>query len=150
MIVHVAKRCLYASSLSDVFVATDSKEIEEVILEWGGKVIMTSSCHQSGTDRIAEAALSIDSENSTTMLSESQLIFQSQSSHTITLSMPSLLKCSDLARYPESAPSARPDCTGGVRLSSTSKMIDRLVSHSPKCSKWFIRRHLSTSNFCIG
>ncbi len=62
MIVHVAKRCLYSSSLSDVFVATDSKEIEQVVLEWGGKVIMTSSNHQSGTDRIAEAAHSIDAD----------------------------------------------------------------------------------------
>lgn len=62
MIVHVAKRCLYASSLTEVYVATDSREIEEVVLEWGGNVVMTSDVHQSGTDRIAEAAQSIEAD----------------------------------------------------------------------------------------
>jgi len=62
MIVHVYKRCLLASLLDEVYVATDSVEIKESIEQHGGKVIMTSSSHQTGTDRIAEAAKKIDAE----------------------------------------------------------------------------------------
>ncbi len=62
MIVHVLKRCLLAKSLNDVYVATDSDEIRKVVESYGGKVIMTSSRHQTGTDRIAEAAEQIDAE----------------------------------------------------------------------------------------
>ena len=62
MIVHVFKRCLLAKKLDEVYVATDSNEIKEVVEEHGGKVIMTSCNHQTGTDRIAEAAYKIDAE----------------------------------------------------------------------------------------
>jgi len=60
MIVHVYKRCLLAKTLDDVYVATDSLEIKESIEKYGGKVIMTSSCHETGTDRLAEAAKNLD------------------------------------------------------------------------------------------
>ena len=62
MIVHVFKRCLLAKKLDGVYVATDSIEIKEVVESFGGKVIMTSSEHQTGTDRIAEAAQTIEAE----------------------------------------------------------------------------------------
>jgi len=62
MIVHVYKRCLLANNLDDVYVATDHIEIKNVVEEFGGKVIMTSSDHQTGTDRIAEAAQNLDAE----------------------------------------------------------------------------------------
>ena len=39
-----------------VYVATDDKRIYETVINSGGKAIMTSSDHQSGTDRCAEAA----------------------------------------------------------------------------------------------
>jgi 3-deoxy-manno-octulosonate cytidylyltransferase (CMP-KDO synthetase) len=60
MIVHVFKRCLLANNLNDVYVATDSFEIKEAVESHGGKVIMTSSSHETGTDRIAEAAQFLD------------------------------------------------------------------------------------------
>jgi 3-deoxy-manno-octulosonate cytidylyltransferase (CMP-KDO synthetase) len=41
--------------LTDVAVATDDLRIEKEVLRFGGKVIMTSPDHQSGTDRCAEA-----------------------------------------------------------------------------------------------
>jgi 3-deoxy-manno-octulosonate cytidylyltransferase (CMP-KDO synthetase) len=41
--------------LKHVCVATDDPRIEEEVIRFGGKVIMTSSLHQSGTDRCAEA-----------------------------------------------------------------------------------------------
>jgi len=62
MIVHVFKRCLLAKSLDSVYVATDNIKIKEVVESYGGKVIMTSAAHQTGTDRIAEAAQDIDAD----------------------------------------------------------------------------------------
>jgi len=62
MIVHVFKRCLLSQKLDEVYVATDSFEIKEVVENYGGKVIMTSAKHETGTDRIAEAALELDVE----------------------------------------------------------------------------------------
>jgi len=62
MIVHVFKRCLLAESLDDVYVATDSPEIRKEVEKHGGKVIMTSPAHETGTDRIAEAAESLDAD----------------------------------------------------------------------------------------
>jgi 3-deoxy-manno-octulosonate cytidylyltransferase (CMP-KDO synthetase) len=62
MIVHVYKRCLLSAALDDVYVATDSNEIREYVEKYDGKVIMTSTEHQSGTDRIAEAAQQLDAE----------------------------------------------------------------------------------------
>ncbi|MPQ48719.1 3-deoxy-manno-octulosonate cytidylyltransferase [Marinifilum sp. N1E240] len=47
------------SAIKDVWVATDDVKIKEVVESFGGNVIMTSPDHQSGTDRIAEAATKI-------------------------------------------------------------------------------------------
>ena len=48
---------LNASKISsNVFVATDSKKIEQNLSKYTSKIIMTSSDHISGTDRIFEAA----------------------------------------------------------------------------------------------
>jgi len=62
MIVHVYKRCLLSKKLDDIFVATDNEDIKKVVESYGGKVIMTSSEHETGTDRIAEAACSVDAD----------------------------------------------------------------------------------------
>ena len=43
-------------SISLVYVATDDKRIYDAVLNFGGKAVMTSEDHQSGTDRCAEAA----------------------------------------------------------------------------------------------
>ncbi|MBN1384696.1 MAG: 3-deoxy-manno-octulosonate cytidylyltransferase [Elusimicrobia bacterium] len=56
MIVHVFKRAQLSSLLDEVFVATDSKEIYDTVNNHGGRAVMTSSKHQTGTDRIAEVA----------------------------------------------------------------------------------------------
>ena len=62
MILHVYKRCLLASKINDVYVATDNQQIADVVRSGGGKVLMTSSDHNNGTERIAEAAEQIDCE----------------------------------------------------------------------------------------
>jgi 3-deoxy-manno-octulosonate cytidylyltransferase (CMP-KDO synthetase) len=48
-----AKKC---SSFADVVVATDDDRIFDHVLGFDGKAVMTSSEHQSGTDRCAEVA----------------------------------------------------------------------------------------------
>ena len=62
MVVHVYKRCKLANSIDEVYVATDSEEISDIVKSYGGDVIMTKSSHETGTDRIAEAAEYIDAE----------------------------------------------------------------------------------------
>ena len=48
--------------LADVYVATDDERIESAVKSFGGKVIMTSPDHKSGTDRIAEAVAQITAQ----------------------------------------------------------------------------------------
>ena len=48
-----AKRC---EKLQEVWVATDSSEIKAALDQKGIPVMMTSTAHASGTDRLAEAA----------------------------------------------------------------------------------------------
>ena len=62
MILHVYKRCLLASTIDDVYVATDNQQIADVVRSGGGKVLITRSDHKNGTERIAEAAEQIDCE----------------------------------------------------------------------------------------
>ncbi|MFP4366710.1 MAG: 3-deoxy-manno-octulosonate cytidylyltransferase [Bacteroidales bacterium] len=48
-------------AIDDVVIATDDERIEKAVIKFGGKVFMTSSAHQSGTDRCAEVAEIISS-----------------------------------------------------------------------------------------
>ena len=43
-------------SLDEVYVATDDQRIIDAVLSFGGKAVMTSVNHKSGTDRCKEAA----------------------------------------------------------------------------------------------
>jgi len=45
--------------LDEVWMATDDDRIHDTVSGFGGRVIMTSSSHRSGTDRCAEAAVKI-------------------------------------------------------------------------------------------
>lgn len=56
MIQHVYQRAKECSELDEVYVATDDRRIYECVHRFGGQAIMTDEGHQSGTDRIAEAA----------------------------------------------------------------------------------------------
>ncbi len=65
VIQHVFERTRRAQLVKDVFVATDSELIATTVERFGGKAIMTSEAHQSGTDRIAEAVLRIQESGCT-------------------------------------------------------------------------------------
>ena len=52
MVIRTAKR---VESLDKVVIATDSQEVIDIAKEYGFDAVMTSSEHQSGTDRINEA-----------------------------------------------------------------------------------------------
>lgn len=49
-------------ALNDVYVATDDERIYKAVESFGGKAVMTSTKHKSGTDRICEAMAKIGSE----------------------------------------------------------------------------------------
>jgi len=62
MIQHTYERALSCPELSAVYVATDDERIADCVRQFGGKALMTSPAHGSGTDRIAEAALKVGLE----------------------------------------------------------------------------------------
>ena len=55
MIRHVYERVLRAKSVSFAAVATDDERIFRAVEAFGGRAVITSPRHRSGTDRIAEA-----------------------------------------------------------------------------------------------
>ena len=62
MIQHVYERAKRSSMLTDVLVATDSERIESAVKKFGGNAVMTPVDIQSGSDRIAFAARSLDAD----------------------------------------------------------------------------------------
>jgi len=50
----VFERCLRAKSLDLVVIATDDMRIASAAFDWGAEVALTSSKHNSGTNRVAE------------------------------------------------------------------------------------------------
>jgi 3-deoxy-manno-octulosonate cytidylyltransferase (CMP-KDO synthetase) len=62
LIQHVYEKVLTSSMIDTVIVATDDQRIFDAVITFGGKAVMTSRTHESGTDRIAEAAKNIDSD----------------------------------------------------------------------------------------
>jgi 3-deoxy-manno-octulosonate cytidylyltransferase (CMP-KDO synthetase) len=62
MIVRVYQAVEKCEMIDQVYVATDDLRIKNAVETAGGKVIMTSARHQSGTDRIAEAAAEIEAD----------------------------------------------------------------------------------------
>lgn len=62
VIVHTYEAAKATGLFSDVIVATDSKEIFDVIQLNGGKAMMSIKEHECGSDRIAEAAEQLDAD----------------------------------------------------------------------------------------
>ena len=62
LIEHVYQRASQATRVERVLVATDDERVFDVVTDFGGKAVMTSAEHPSGSDRIAEAIADIDVE----------------------------------------------------------------------------------------
>jgi 3-deoxy-manno-octulosonate cytidylyltransferase (CMP-KDO synthetase) len=59
VIQHVYQNSKGSTSAEEVLVATDSETIFEKVISFGGRAVMTSAEHVSGTDRVAEIARSL-------------------------------------------------------------------------------------------
>lgn len=62
MVGHCLRRSSMASSLSEVIVATCDEDIASYTRELGGRAIMTSSAHETASDRTAEAVQILEDE----------------------------------------------------------------------------------------
>jgi 3-deoxy-manno-octulosonate cytidylyltransferase (CMP-KDO synthetase) len=63
MIRHVYERASSCRGVEEVFVATDDERIARRVLDFGGKAVITAKEHFSGSDRIAEAAVTTGLED---------------------------------------------------------------------------------------
>jgi len=62
MILKVCKLCNKVLDKQHIYVATDNNLIKDMVESAGFKVVMTSVAHETGTDRVAEAATLIDAD----------------------------------------------------------------------------------------
>jgi 3-deoxy-manno-octulosonate cytidylyltransferase (CMP-KDO synthetase) len=62
LVQHTYERALCAASVENVLIATDDERVLKACQEFGAACVMTSIEHQSGTDRIAEAAGDLDAD----------------------------------------------------------------------------------------
>lgn len=62
LVQHTYERARSARGVSDVLVATDDERVMRACEAFGGRCVMTSAEHASGTDRIAEAAAGEDAD----------------------------------------------------------------------------------------
>jgi len=62
MIQHVYDGVRQSKLIDEVIVATDDQRILDAVKSFGGKAVMTSPTHSTGTDRVAEVARKLKSE----------------------------------------------------------------------------------------
>jgi 3-deoxy-manno-octulosonate cytidylyltransferase (CMP-KDO synthetase) len=60
MVQYVYELAMKSKNVHTVYIATDSQKVKEICESFTNNIIITSSKHQSGTDRIAEAIKDID------------------------------------------------------------------------------------------
>ena len=62
LVQRVYEQARKAKRLDEVIIATDDERIMAAVTTFGGKAVMTSSTHRSGTDRLAEVARKLDAQ----------------------------------------------------------------------------------------
>ncbi len=62
MVQHVYERAKESTLVGEIIVATEDDRIADVVRKFGGKVVMTSPGHRTGTERVAEGARRIAAE----------------------------------------------------------------------------------------
>lgn len=60
MVQHIYERAKEASVLDEVIIATDDERIKKVVDGFGGKAVLTSREHTSGTERLTEVVFDLD------------------------------------------------------------------------------------------
>lgn len=60
MVQHVYEAAMRAKNIDAVYIATDSKKVQETCQGFTNNIIMTDEKHESGTDRLAEAVEKIE------------------------------------------------------------------------------------------
>src|SRR5882762_9259338 len=60
VIQHVYERAKKARRLDDLVIAADDERILKAVQKFGGKAVLTSKSHTTGTDRLAEVVNAID------------------------------------------------------------------------------------------
>lgn len=73
MVEHVYRRTAMSDAVDEAYVATPDEEIREAVASFGGDVIMTGQ-HSRATDRVAEAAESLDAEVVVVMQGDEPLV----------------------------------------------------------------------------
>jgi 3-deoxy-manno-octulosonate cytidylyltransferase (CMP-KDO synthetase) len=68
MVQWVHERARSARRVDEVLVATDDERVADCVRGFGGRVVLTSSEHPTGTDRIAEALRSTDGGSDATLV----------------------------------------------------------------------------------
>lgn len=62
MVQHVYERALQVPDVHAVLVATDDERVAHAVRAFGGRCVMTSPDHPSGTDRLAEVMMQVEAE----------------------------------------------------------------------------------------
>ena len=62
MVQHVYERALAVPGVDTVVIATDDQRVLEAVRGFGGRCVMTSPDHPSGTDRLAEVMQTVDAD----------------------------------------------------------------------------------------
>ncbi|MFH1612506.1 MAG: 3-deoxy-manno-octulosonate cytidylyltransferase [bacterium] len=75
IIQYVYEKARASCLLNDCLIATDDQRIFDKVKEFGGKVVLTRLNCQSGTDRVAEASLNIESDVIINIQGDEPLIF---------------------------------------------------------------------------
>ena len=60
MIQHIYERAKEATVLDEIIVATDDERIKKAVDSFGGKAVLTSKEHTSGTERLTEVVFDLD------------------------------------------------------------------------------------------
>jgi len=74
MIERVYRQVEKAGRFSDIIVATDDPRIKDVVHKFGGKSILTSATHRSGTDRLYEVFRNSDFEAAVNIQGDEPLV----------------------------------------------------------------------------
>ena len=62
MVQHVYERALAVPGVDTVVIATDDQRVADAVRGFGGRCVMTSPDHPSGTDRLAEVMQTVDAD----------------------------------------------------------------------------------------